>query len=242
MAKRKSRNRQPRERVNAAGMAGEIRRELRGILRRMDELRRPMTPELVEGVPEGEPRYVLRKAAAHEAIQEEVIALAGMVWHLKDRLKRWMTASNLECRPTIEDLAAAHKPLLICCDLIDSKKHGGGSNRSGYAPQVGGFSFRPGGEIALRYDGALKAGEIRVMKPDPIPYTVEIATGDGTATFGPAIDVITSAFEQWRVVIDKVDLLGGSDVESVELRRLLNRFEKGLTPIFYSELVGSLTG
>jgi hypothetical protein len=152
---KKPRNRQKRERVNAAEMAAEIRKELRGILRRMDELRRPMPVELVEGVPEGEPRYLLRKASAYEAIQEDVITLAGMVWHLKDRLKRWMADSGLECQPSIEDLAAAHKAMLICGDLIDSKKHGGGSNRSGYSPQVGGISFRPGGVMALRYDGAL---------------------------------------------------------------------------------------
>lgn len=238
MGKKKPRNRQPRERVNAADMAAEIRKELRGILRRVDELRRPLTPELLEGISDGEPRYLLRKAAAHEAIHEDVIALAGMVWHLKDRLKRWMAASNLECQPTIEELAAAHTPLLVCCDLIDSKKHGGSSNRSGYAPCVGGISFQPDGMTALRYDGALKASDIRVMKPNPIPYTVEIVSGDGKATFGPAIDLICQAFEQWQVVMVKTDLLAGNDVENTQLRRLLSRLDAGLTPIFHSELVG----
>lgn len=234
---RKPRNRQPRERVSAAEMATEIRKELRGILRRMDDLRRPMAVELVAGVPEGEPRYLLRKASAYEAIQEDVITLAGMVWHLKDRLKRWMAASQLACSPTIEELAERNKPLLVCADLIDSKKHGGGSNRSGYAPRVGGISFRPNGVMAIRYDGALKAGDIRVINADPIPYTVEIVTGDGKGTFGPAIDVICNAFEQWRVVVGNIDLLGGSDAESVQLRRLLDRFKNGQTPYFYSELV-----
>lgn len=236
--KNKSRNRQPRERVNPTDMAAEIRRELRAILRGMDRLREPMSPELVKDIPESEPRYLLRKLGAYESIQDDVIALAGMVWHLKDRLKRWMAASNLGCSPTIEELAAAHKCLLICCDLVDSKKHGGASNRSGYAPRVRSVGFRPDGVIGLRYDGALKAGEICVMKPDPIAYTVEIVTADGQGTFGPAIDVICKAFEQWRVVIVNTGLLGGSDRESVELRRLLARFEKGIIPVFQSELVG----
>jgi len=235
--KDKARNKLPRMRVNADEMAAEIRSELRSILRRMDDLRRPMPVELVEGVPEGEPRYLLRKGAAYESIQEDVITLAGMVWHLKDRLKRWMAASGLECSPTIEEMAAAHKPMLICGDLIDSKKHGGGCNRSGYAPKVDGIGFRPNGLMAMKYDGALKAGEILVMNPDPIPYTVEIVSGVCNATFGPAIDLICNAFEQWCDLIDKADLLGGGDGESVQLRRLLQRFKNGTTPYFHSELI-----
>jgi hypothetical protein len=235
---KKTRKRQKRERVNATEMAAEIRKELRGILRRMDELRRPLPVELIEGIPEGEPRYLVRRASDYESIQEDVITLAGMVWHLKDRLKRWMAASGLEISPSIEELAAGCKALLICGDLIDSKKHGGGSNSSGHAPRVGGISFQPGGMMALRYDGALKAGEFLVTNPEPIPYTIEIVAGDGQGTFGPAIEVICQAFEQWRMVIVNADLLGGSDAESVQLRRLLKRFEKGESPIFHSELVG----
>src|SRR4051812_14865928 len=106
---KKPRNRQPRERVSADDMAAEIRRELRGILRRMDDMRRPMLVELVDGIPEGEPRYRLRKASAYEAIQEDVITLAGMVWHLKDRIKRWMTAAQLACTPTVEEMAERNK-------------------------------------------------------------------------------------------------------------------------------------
>ncbi len=238
--KQKRRNNQPRVRVNADEMATEIRKELRGIFRRIDGLRRPLDVEPMEGIPEGEPRYLIRQAGHYEAIQEEVITLAGMVWHLKDRIKRWMAASCLGCSPTVEELADACMPLKVCGDLIDSKKHGGGSNGSGYSPKVSGISLPTNGLLAIRYDGGLKAGEFLVTKPDPMPYTIEIVSGDGKFTFGPAVDVICKAFEQWRVLIENLDLLGGSDGESVQLRRLFNRFEQGLTPIFRSELTSRL--
>jgi hypothetical protein len=219
-------------------MLAEIRAELRGILRRMDELRRPMTPELAIDPSEAELPYVLRRMASHEAIQEDVISLAGMVWHLKDRLNRWMSAVGKTCVPSIEEIAAAQKPLLICGDLIDSKKHGGGSNRSGFAPQVGEIGFSQDGRIGFRYDGALKLSDIRLEKPTPIPFTVDIVSGDGQFTFGPAVDLISKAFENWRILIEVTGLLGGGDPESQELRRLLERFEKGATPIFHSKLIG----
>jgi hypothetical protein len=176
--------------------------------------------------------------AAHEAIIEDVIGLAGMVWHLKDRLNRWFSATGKTYEPSIEEIAETDKPLLVCGDLIDSKKHGGGSNRSGFAPKVGNIGFNPGGQMGIKYDGALKLADIRVSKPDPIPFTAEILSGDEQYTFGPAIEVISKAFENWRRVIDDSDLLGGSDPESRELRRLLERFENGQMPIFQSELIG----
>jgi hypothetical protein len=237
MSKKQRRGQQPRERANPDDMASEIRTELRGIFRRMDELCRPIVPELVEGVLEGEPRYSLRKMAAHESIQEEVIALAGIIWHLKDRLKRWISAAKIDCQPAIEEIAAADSALLICGDLIDSKKHGGRSNRSGYAPCVGEIGIRPNGKMGIKYDGALKLSEIRVMNPDPVSFTVEIITGDGKGTLGPAMDVVRKAFEPWRVVIDELDLLGASDGESVQLRRLMDRFKNGLIPICRSQLI-----
>jgi len=239
MVKSKKTKYPPRKRVDSSEMAAEIRRELRGILRRLDDLRRPMIPELAADHAERDDlQYVLPRLAAHEAIIEDVITLAGMVWHLKDRLKRWLAASDLACSPTIEEIAASQKPLLICGDLIDSKKHGGGSNRSGFAPTVGNISFNPGGQIGLKYDGALKVADFRVSNQTPIPFTVEIVSGDSQYTFGPAVTVISKAFENWRNVINATDLLDGTGTECCELRRLLERFERGLTPIFYSEVVG----
>ncbi len=237
--KKKSRAVHPRQKINIDQMAAEIRKELRGILRRIDNLRCPLTPRLVESRPEGEPRYYLEKASTVEAIEEEVITLAGMVWHLKDRLNRWMSAAMLTSIPTVEEMANSEVLLQICGDLIDSKKHGGGTNRSGYAPQVGGFSFYPNGQIALRYDGALRMGEFFVETAKPIPFDIRIQTGDGSGHFGSAVDLITKAFDIWKRLIEKTDLLAGDNPENTELRRLLQRFEKGEYPIFKSLLAAS---
>jgi hypothetical protein len=205
-------------------IAADIRIELRSIVRGLQHLRQPFTEfDDVPGLPEGHPRFRLKQAACYEEVQRRVLEVAGAIWHLKDRLKLWVAARSLTISPTIEELVAGNLALLLCSDLINAKKHGECKNRSGYGPRLGGLriDINGNGAVAMRYDGAAKEDEILVTHRVPVPFQVEIISGDGRGTFGNAAEVIEKAFDVWRQVICQLGILAAPDPESQLLLRHL---------------------
>src|SRR4051794_23438781 len=96
-------------------IAGEVRVELRSILRQNEDLRAPFSWfGIIEGKREGEPRFtvlfdqgprrvvqglrlggLLTLRRPDERIMDRVFELAKSVWQLKDRLKLWVKAQGL---------------------------------------------------------------------------------------------------------------------------------------------------
>jgi hypothetical protein len=242
MAKKKKKP-DKRMRSNPEVIANEIKQELRGILRRIDELKSPFKPSLVP-VAEGEvARYRLWGATSVERIHEDLCTLAGMVWHLKDRLSRWLTTSKLSSSPSIEEIANGNLPLTVCADLIDSKKHGGGCNRSGLLPKLAGLQFKPNGPIGMRYDGVMQLGEFNLPTDEPVSYTVQIVNGNGEifadmdGNITNAIDIICLAFDYWADIVLKSPLLLSSVPRDAKLKKMLYQFKKRDFPVFQSDLV-----
>lgn len=229
MSKKKEKGRSSRgsaRKETPAEIAAGVRAELRSILRLLAKPGRPLDQfEVVEGVAQGEPRYRIAGASSHEAIQDDILALAGGVWHLKDRLKRWAKAKGLRVSPDIEDWADGNPALLVCADLVNAKKHGGNDNRSGYAPVLSGVKFdtSKNGPIGVQYDGSIKESDLLVTLPIPVANEVEILTGDGKATLGDAVELICNAFISCVPLIQKLKVLGPGDPESRRLNDLLAR-------------------
>ncbi len=245
MSKRKKNRTDKRIRSDPIKIATEIKQELRGILRRIDELKMPFTPEFVESRPDGN-RFRIRHATSYERIHEDICTLAGMVWHLKDRIGRWFSATGRQVEPSLEDLAASNTALCVCADLIDSKKHGGGCNRSGHSPKLNGLKLAPNGPVQFRYDGALKVAEIHVPSDDPIPYVVQIVSAEGHVFADDndvpinAIDLICTAFDCWNQLLAQTMLLSDSNPEDSKLFKMLNRFKERQFPVFQSDLIPTL--
>jgi hypothetical protein len=202
-----------------AQVADGVQVELRGILRRWQLLRRPFDQFVqVEGLPEDHPRWRLVSFTSYEAVQDEVLAFAGGVWQLKDRLKKWVDVKRLSLSISIEKWAETNRPLLVCADLINAKKHGGPGNRSGYAPFLSGVHLilAHAGVLGMRYDGVNLLDEFLVTNPVPVPWRVEVWTSDGKGTLGDAVELIGRAFASWVPVIRTLKVLG-SDVRSRRL-------------------------
>lgn len=225
----------------ADGIAAEIRRELRGILRLWNDLRAPLQrfEPLKPAPPEGPRLYVafdlrprrritgvrldrLRNLSLpDERIQGVVWEFAERVWHLKDRLHQWVKATGGNA--DVEAFAKASQNLLICADLANKKKHGGNENRSNLTPDVGNVNFdtSKSGPIEFFYSGAGKDKELLVANPAPIPFTVELLIHDGTASLGDAVEIIHQAFVVWLPLIQKLGILSGDDNETKLLREQL---------------------
>jgi hypothetical protein len=161
--------------------------------------------------------------------------LAGSVWHLRDKIARWLSAVNKKCVPSLGDLANDNIALRICGDLIDSKKHGAGCNKSGFAPTVGAVALKLSGTVGMKYDGAIAVDEILVTRPDPIEYTVEIVSHDGKT--GDALELIRKAMSPWCEVLKKAEFLESRDSRTTKLKEMFDRFEQGVYPIVTSSLV-----
>jgi hypothetical protein len=203
-----------------AQVADGVQIELRAILRRWELLRRPFEQFVqVAGRPADQPRWRLVSFTSYEAVQEEVLAFAGGVWHLKDRLKSWVQIKRLRLNLSIEKWAETNPPLLVCADLINAKKHGGPGDRSAYAPFLSGVQllFPPqAGVLGMRYDGVNVLDELLMTNPVPVPWRIELWTGDGKGTLGDAVELIGRAFASWVPVIRNLKVLG-ADVRSRRL-------------------------
>jgi len=143
---------------SADDIGREIRAELRSIIRQAIDLRKPIEEfELDPEIPEGMPRFYvrfnrdrpirftgLRQGAdllrlPDERIQDAALGFAKSVWHLKDRLKKWVRVTG--GADDIETWARGSHDLRICGDLANRKKHGGSDNLSGLDPQIESVAF-----------------------------------------------------------------------------------------------------
>jgi len=165
-----------------------------------------------------------------ERIQDEVIALAQSVWHMKDRLKQYVAVCNLQIN--VDDLANQNISLLVCADLANEKKHGKADNRSKLSPKLSEvyFDTRNSGLLEFFYDGSLKQKELRVTNINPIPYTIKIVkksydenSQDTTEIIADnAVNYIWKAFKYWLPTIDKLNLLKVDNPESRSLSQILD--------------------
>lgn len=221
-------------------LADEIKKELRSIIRQWDTLRKPLQcSEKVRHLSDNSPHYRIEGAQSHEELVELILRFAGSVWQLKDRLKLWVKAKGLELRDTttngrqiktsIEETTGKSINLLLCADLYNLKKHGKLDRpRTEYSPILKGVSFdtSKSGVISIIHDvDGSKTGDILVTHPAPVPYRIEILSGDGTKSFGDALVVITRGFGYWIPVIRRLGVLG-DEFESKWIAKKLSRIEK----------------
>ncbi len=222
------------------GIKGEIRSELRSIVRNSCELRRPIdrfrtSPDRPVGVPrhfvlfDSMPRgeviglriNCLQVHFPVEAISERAALLAASVWHLKDRLNHFAKAT----RAAVDTNAWANgsRDLQICEDIGNHKKHGHNQNFSGLRPQLAptvAFDTSQSGLLENYYNGAIKHWVLLVTNPIPIPYRVDVSEGAG-AVIGNAADTIHAGFEHWLPLIKQLGVLDGGGREEAALRDVL---------------------
>jgi hypothetical protein len=229
-------NRGKTKKPSLAQLVSAVRAEMRSIIRQLDKLRKPLpATKLDPNNTDPEPRYLVEGTESYEEIQEQTLRLAGSVWHLKDRLKKYIRVSGLKIgnpdatgnmvESTIEDEAAKDVNFLLCGDLFNRKKHEDHDNRSGYDPILGGFHLVTGGLCGIYYDGATKQGQIFAYKPTEMEYWVDIISTDGIHKFGNALMIIARAFCYWLPLIHQLGILVEGDKESESIIRELPRIE-----------------
>jgi hypothetical protein len=196
-----------------------------------------------------------------------VLEFAGRVWQLKDGLIAWLKSqpeSHLAwsdakaessivftgeaAEEAIEDGAKLHLPLMLCADLYNSHKHYADCNRSNYQPYLSGVEFDGSrvGVWGIKYDGARKIGDFTVANPNPVPWRIEILSGNHRVTFGDAVVVIGRAFHYWTPLLLQTPLFSPDDPEDhavledlAEVREAMNTvdmFEPGDAAIDLGEL------
>jgi hypothetical protein len=155
-----------------------------------------------------------------ERIQDAALGFAKSVWHLKDRLKKWVRVTG--GADDIETFVRGSHNLCICGDLANRKKHGGSDNLSRLDPEIESVAFdtSKSGWLVLYYNGATKEKELLVSEPVPIPFTVEMAAPSGQAR-PDAVAVIHDGFRHWLPLMQRLGVLAGSDRESEVLRSTL---------------------
>lgn len=220
-------------------IAAEVRTELRSIIRQTDDLRRPLSRfEVHRRRRIGEPRfYVSFDVNARrdinglktfypsitlpdERIEDAVTNLAKSVWHLKDRLRQY--AKAIGSKEDVEAWANGSQSLLVSADLANYKKHGESRNRSKINPRIEGVRFdtSQSGLAELWYEGATKEKDLLVTLRKPIPYTVDIHI-DGGVVLGDAVSLLSSAFQHWLPLIERLGVVANDNRESVSLRERL---------------------
>jgi len=144
-------------------------------------------------------------------------------------LKLRDTAANgIQIEVSIEKMVEKSLNLLLCADLYNMKKHGELNRpRTTYSPILNGVSFdaSKSGVIGINYNGASKMGDILATNPEPVPYRVEILSGDGKTRFGDAVVVITRGFGYWIPLIRQLGILK-DEPESKWITENLNRVEE----------------
>ena len=220
-------------------LAGEIKGELRSIIRQWDKLHKPLRClEKVNHLSEGSPHYRIEGAQSSEELEELILRFAGSVWQLKDRLKLWIKAKGLklgeiaangvQTETSIEKTVEKSLNLLLCADLYNTKKHGElNCPKTIYSPILNGVHFDTckSGTLGIKYDGASHMGDILATNPEPVPYQVEILSGDGKVSFGDAVVVITRGFNYWIPLIRQLGILK-DDFESKWIEENLSHIEE----------------
>ena len=221
-------------------LAADIRSELRGILRQLDDLRQPLSRfERLPHPKDGQPEYYvhfddrprrqitgLRFRSNNVALPDERIgnmflSAAEALWHLKDRIHQWC---KLTCvQSNVEAHAKQSPELLVCADLANWKKHGRHGNRSGKEPRLGlvEFDTSQSGIIELFYEGATKEKELLVSDPTPLPFAASVLSRGQESEIGDAMAILLAALDHWKPLIVKVGLLDEDDRESSALRKMM---------------------
>jgi hypothetical protein len=165
-------------------------------------------------------------ALPDERIQDDVLSLAQSVWHLKDRLRRWAKAQNIQI--DIEKLASQNVNLMVCADLANMKKHGGTGKWSRLSPYISEVHFdtSKSGLLELYYDGTAKEKQLHVTNPNPIAYRVKIMTkpedkDEEKVVAEDAVAYIWEAFEYWLPIIKDLGVLKPDNAESGALIKIL---------------------
>ena len=213
-------------------LANEIKVELRSIIRQWDKLHKPLRCSEKVNIPEGSSYYRIEGAQSYEEFHELLLCFAGSVWQLKDRFKLWVKtkgSDGKQVQTSIEKMVEKSLNLLLCADLYNIKKHGKLKYpRTHYAPILNSISFNTSksGVIGINYDGqASKTSDIVATNPEPVPYRVEILSGDGKYCFGNAVVVITRGFGHWIPFIIQSGILK-KDTESKWIADNLSRIEE----------------
>lgn len=216
-----------------------IRQECRSIIRQFSQMLKPHS-SFIEVIGRRTPRFYVALSARRppdidglrigtkklalpdEYIEDAAYQLASSIWHIKDHLKRW--TKMMMPQVDVEHEAEQCKPLLICADLTNRKKHGGDGSRSGLNPRVDlvEFDLSQSGVIELFYDGALKNKELFVEHPVPIDYRVRLMSDDPNDSDMNVLDILKKAFAGWLPLLSNV--LVGDEHEVVRLRELIEQF------------------
>lgn len=232
-------------------VAYEFRAELRSILRQICDLHRPI--ERFERDPSrssNEPQFyvmfnmrprrkiiglkIQSKSISHpdERILDAVLELAKSVWHLKDRIVKWLQVCNLmECgglsKKSIETWVGGNLNLRIAADLANEKKHGENRIRSKLRPSVPLVEFDTSqhGVLEIFYDGAIKEQELLVSNPLPLPFSVPVVSLVTNERIGDAAQILEDAFRSWLPLIRQIGVLVGIDPETIRLRQEIAQLE-----------------
>jgi hypothetical protein len=154
-------------------------------------------------------------------VQGEILALAGAVWHLRERLDKWGEATGATI--SVRREARRDPNLCLCADLWNAKKHGEcRDDLSGLHPRLDTveYDLSRSGSVELACDGASQVKEVIVAAPVPIPFRVNLLTGDGVV-IGNVVDIIRAGMLSLLPAIRQLGVLNGEDRPAVELRRAL---------------------
>lgn len=222
-----------------ASLVGEIRTELRSIIRQFEDIARPL--DSFDGdprSPKDKPRYYVnfgrrrhipftglklmapRMFLADEQVDDAVLNLAKSVWHLKDRLHQWIKRTGAAADVKTWSDGCSH--LLVCGDLANWKKHGRTENLSGLEPKLTEvfFDLTKSGGVEYFFDGSTKHQELIVTNPVPIPFTPRLIL-KGEPEPVNAIIIIHSGFRRWVDLIEQLGVLAGDGRENRVLRETL---------------------
>lgn len=141
-----------------------------------------------------------------ERISDLYFNFAMAVWHLKDRLRHYSQAAEVSI--DIQATEVGSRDLLICADLSNWKKHGAHGDRSALRPYLSEvrFDLSKSGGIELYYDGVMKKKGLIVSNLQPIPFHIDVLTGEGRSIVGNAREIINTAFCAWIPLIEMAGL------------------------------------
>jgi hypothetical protein len=139
----------------------------------------------------------------------EVLDYAAAIWHLKDWLKKAIAEKSIGV--DLEKHVDTSRELCICADLVNFQKHGGykkkkSGSRSGLDPKLSTchFDLSHNGIVEFYYNGKTREKEITVQYPIPMPWQIDVLSGDEIINLGNVLFVLGRAFIHWQPIIQKL--------------------------------------